>query len=45
MFAQLDFLYLLLLMLSKSTTFKRLQQGHRTDRLCHRARVIELGVL
>ena len=45
MFTQHDFLHLLLLMLSKITTFKRLQQRHRTDRLSHRARVIELGVL
>ena len=45
MFTQHDFLYLLLLMLSKIITFKRFQQRHRTDRLSHRARVIELGVL
>ena len=45
MFTQHDFLYLLLLMLSKIITFKRFQQRHQTDRLSHRARVIELGVL
>ena len=45
MFTQHDFLYLLLLMLSKIITFKRFQQRNQTDRLSHRARVIELGVL
>lgn len=45
MFTQHDFLYLLLLMLSKIITFKRFQQRHQTDRLSHRARVIEVGVL
>ena len=45
MFTQHDFLYLLLLMLSKIITFKRLQQRHQTDRLSHRARVIDVGVL
>ena len=45
MFTQHDFVYLLLFMLSKIITFKRLQQRHPTDRLSHRARVIELGVL
>ena len=45
MFTQHDFLYLLLLMLSKIITFKRFQQRNQTDSLSHRARVIELGVL
>ena len=45
MFTQHDFLYLLLLMLSKIITFKRFQQRNQTDRLSHRARVIESGVL